>query len=202
MTENLSNYEKIALESFGSFSQIDTISNLYTVATLTNHKDDQKKLNCLAGKIAAEPSEDVYMNEFEKNAEDVERLKASCREDYQDATGDMETERPWENFLMVMLVDSFCSEDMLFDDYRLNMLLTFTPNPEMREALENLLEKLGNFGRHDQDRERRKDFLQCNRYLAMKARFRKKEGINDFNLFIYFMPGMEVRPFESLKYEI
>ncbi len=202
MTERLSNYEKVTLDSFGSASQADTIASLYTIATLTNHQSDKRKLIRLAAKVSEEPSEDVYVNEFEKNAEDVARLKEFFREDYQDATGDMETERPWENYLMTTLVDSFCSDDMSFDDYRLNVLLTCTQDPEMREDVENLLAKLGNFGKCEKEHERRHEFIQCNRSYVKKARSRREEGIDDFNLFIYFMPGMEVRPFEAFKDEI
>lgn len=133
--------ERNAIYAFGQPSRVGTICHLLLASELIEDEKDAAMLPALADMIM-EVSDEGWKQDFYTIKHRKETIMNQMVLDWQEGTGDMETERPWKPVAKAMIMDKFGSADPTDTIIRLMLVEHLTVEPMIKDVIGELLDEL------------------------------------------------------------
>jgi len=133
--------ERNAIYVFGQPSRVGTICRLLLASELIEDEKDATMLTALADRLL-EVSDEDWNQDFYTIKHRKEVIMNQMVLDWQEATGDMETARPWKPVAKAMIMSKFGSVDPTDTIIRLMLAEYVTIEPMIKDVLRELLDEL------------------------------------------------------------
>jgi len=133
--------ERNAIYVFGQPSRVGTICHLLLAGELIEDEKDAAMLPALADRLL-EVSDEDWKQDFYTIKHRKETIMNRMVADWQEATGDIETARPWKSVAKAMIMDKFGSVDPVDTTIRLMLVEYLTVEPMIKEVIGEMLDEL------------------------------------------------------------
>lgn len=133
--------ERNAIYVFGQADRIGTICRLLLASELIEDEKDAAMLPALADRIL-EVSDEDWQQDFYTIKHRKETIMNQMVLDWQEATGDIMTARPWKPVAKAMIMGKFGSVDPTDTIIRLTLIQHLTTEPMIKDVIGELLDEL------------------------------------------------------------